>query len=109
MSPEMLVVTVGLVTPLILEGIKRLYRLIIKNVEFDFAPYFYEVMIPFITALVGIGLNFVNTGAVVSQDVWLSMAQWGSACVLTLLSYEWGIKPLKEYGRAYRYRSENGG
>ena len=101
-----LVVYVGLVTPLVLEGIKRLYRLIIKDDEYDFSPRFYEVMIPFLTALIGIGLSFAS-GAEVVHVNWPAMAEWAVACVLTLASYNMGIKPLKEYGRAFR--SKNGG
>ncbi len=93
-----LVLSVGLIAPLILEGVKYLVRLALKNPAYDFTPFFYETMIPLVTALTGIGLGYLANGASYVPDIsWQGLVSWAVAAVLSVIAYNAGIKPFKEY------------
>jgi len=96
-----LILSVGLIAPLILEGIKYLVRLVISNPAYDFSPFFYETMIPIVTALTGIGLGYLqalSTGvSYVLPLTWVALVEWVVAAVLSVIAYNAGIKPFKVY------------
>ena len=93
----------GLAT-LLLEGIKLLLRkFVYKNPEFDFPSNFYLIIIPVLNILlVPLAALLSVEGAIMPTD-WLG---WGKGIIVvlvqslvTVLVYENGIKPVKEYSK----------
>jgi hypothetical protein len=92
-----LVLSAALLSTFTLEGVKYLLRMyILKNPEFDFATIFYDLMIPFLTAAWSIGLGYAGW-ADMPSFTWEGMLQWALTVVISLLMYQMGIKPYKEY------------
>lgn len=85
----------------VLEGIKWIVRKILKNDDFTFAPIFYTLLIPFLTAGAGILLGLAGMGPEV-EFVWKDLLSWGLAILLELGLYNLGVNPLKEANRDYR-------
>lgn len=82
---------------LVLEGVKWLWRkYVVKNMDFDFKPIFYAVIIPFLTFLATWLLGYIGWLPAIMLDV-KGLIQWIVQIVLTLAVYQLGIKPLKEY------------
>jgi hypothetical protein len=83
----------------VLEGLKWIVRKLKKDDGFSFAPIFYTLLIPFLTALAGIGMGMLGwTPAVVFE--WQTLVQWGVAILIELALYSMGVQPFKEYRAA---------
>lgn len=90
-----------LLTTLLIEVIKWVLRkFILKNPGFDFAPIFYQYTIPLFNAVFGIGLGAIGLAPEVTFE-WKTLLSWAISVVITLVLYNFGIKPLKEYTRSY--------
>lgn len=99
-----LAVSAGLIAMILLELLKLVVRKFwVKNPEYDFPPYFYNTMIPFLTALLGIGLPYIGIGEPVVV-AWQTLLNWLLAVIVTLGSYYLGLAPLKSYSKAYKYK-----
>ena len=95
-----LVLTAGLLTTLTLEVLKWVIRrFVLKEPEYDFPTIYYELGLPLITALWGIGLAYVGWGEPIAYD-WMSLLQWALAVFASLVLYHLGIKPMKAYRKA---------
>lgn len=104
------IVTGGGLTVLLLEAIKFIWRkFVAKDDTFDFPPAYYVVAIPVgnvamipVLALIGV------PGAAMPSD-WAgfaqSVAQVAIASLVTLVGYNAGVKPLKEYNKAYKAKA----
>lgn len=104
MNDLTVVLTAGGLSALVLEGIKIIWRRwVLKNPDFDFSEKFYLVVIPVLNVLLQPVLGLLlNDSSMIPSD-WIGFAR---LVVLTLLaslvsivSYEGGIKPLKVYTR----------
>ena len=89
-----------LLTTLLIEVIKWAVRKIMKNPTLDFAPIFYNLTIPFFTLCWSIVLGLAGWSEPVAFE-WQMLLKWALGIVVTLVLYNAGIKPLKEYGKAY--------
>lgn len=94
-------ISAPLLTTLLIEAIKWVIRKwIVKNPTFDFAPIFYQLAIPFFTACWGIVLGLIGWADPVVFE-WQTLLKWALGIIVTLVLYNAGIKPLKEYGAQY--------
>jgi hypothetical protein len=94
-----LVVSAAVVALFLLEGTKWLFRkFIYKTPNFEFAPIFYELLIPFLTAAVGLGFGYAGLGPDVALEP-MALVNWGLAVVLELALYHMGVQPFKAYVR----------
>lgn len=107
LPPELVgLLSQGALSTLLLEGIKWLIRQITKQPDFDFAPKFYLVMIPFLNVLMIVPLALLQLPGYAMPTDWLS---FGRLAVITVLAslisvggYQMGIKPLKNYAVQYK-------
>lgn len=105
MTEAPIYISAPLLTTLLIEVIKFVVRKwIMKKPDFDFAPIFYDLTIPFFNLLWGIALGYAGFGPMVTFT-WQSLLNWAIAIVVTLVLYNAGIKPLKEYGKEYSLRN----
>jgi len=101
-------ITAGLLAALLLEGIKWVIRLVMKNPTYDFPAWFYTLALAVLTFLLSPVADWVNTG--VWQ--WPFGGDWVTwlielvkviiGVVTGFIGYNTGIKPLKEYRRALK-------
>lgn len=104
MFQDQLFLSAGLLTTLTVEGIKWAWRRwVVHDPEFDFAPVFYNLFLPFFTALWGIVLGLVGWAEPVAFE-WQTLLQWGLAIAASVALYELTLKPYKEYRKV-----KNGG
>lgn len=101
------VVTAGGVTTLILEGVKVLLRrVILKDATFDFPASFYVVAIPVLNVLVVPLLALLAVEGFALPADWLEFSrgvvQVAIASLITLVGYNAGVAPLKEYARSLK-------
>ncbi len=99
-----LTVSAGLLAMITLELIKvAVKKWYIKDQAYDFPPYFYNLIVPFLTALWGIGLSYAGMGEPLAYT-WQTLLQWAIAILVSLGSYYLGVKPLKTYAKEYKYK-----
>ena len=101
------VITAGGVSTLILEGVKILLRkVILKQPTFDFPAKFYVVAIPVLNVLVVPLLALLAVKGFALPADWsafgLGVVQVLIASLITLVSYNAGLQPLKEYARSLK-------
>jgi drug/metabolite transporter (DMT)-like permease len=101
------VITAGGVSTLILEGAKWVIRKwILKEPDFDFPTGFYVVAIPVLNVLVVPLLALLAVEGFTLPADWLewvrTVVQILIASLITLVGYNAGIQPLKEYSRGLR-------
>jgi hypothetical protein len=82
----------------VLEAIKWIVRKVKKDAGFTFAPVFYTLLIPFLTALAGIGMGLLGWTPAVAFE-WQTIIQWGVAILIELALYGMGVQPFKEFIR----------
>jgi len=96
------VLSAGALTSLTIEFIKWLVRnVILKKPEFDFPPVFYNLSLPFISALWGIALFYMGIGDGQLLE-WKSLLEWFLSIVIALATYYLVNKPYKQYVRDYK-------
>lgn len=92
-----LVLYPGLLTTLTLETFKWAWRrYVVNDPEYDFPVVFYELMLPFQTAIWTIVLGLAGWIEPVTYDL-EGLLQWALAILVSLVLYNQGLKPLKEY------------
>lgn len=96
--------SVPLVVMALLELIKYVTRLATKKPTLDFQPIFYELMIPFLSLLVGYLFGLIGWETPIVMN-WMNLLRWGLNIVLTLIMYHIGLKPLKDYIKAYNLKA----
>ena len=102
MAPEQVVLSAGLLTMLTVELVKWvLRRFVLKDPEFDFAPTLYALVLPLVTALWGVGLEYVGWGPEMGLD-WQTLLQWAIAVAVSVGTYQLTLKPMKNYAKEYR-------
>jgi hypothetical protein len=89
----------------VLQAVKWIIRKLKKDPNFTFAPIFYTMLIPFLTALSGIGLGLLGWTPPVPLE-WQTIIQWGIAILLELGMYHMGLEPIQDANRAYREERE---
>lgn len=99
-----LVLSTSMVALLALEGVKYVIRRwILKSPEFEFDPKFYQLMIPFLTAVFGLLFSLVpSLGFPAPPDPisWQGLLQWALAIVGELVLYNTGVEKFKEFARS---------
>jgi len=100
-------ITAGGVSTLILEGAKWVLRKwILKNPEYDFPTGFYVVAIPVLNVLVVPLLALLAVEGFVLPADWIEwvrmVVQVLIASLITLIGYNGGLQPLKEYARGLK-------
>lgn len=103
MSAQFILDQAGLGT-LLLEGIKYLVRLLLKNPEYNFPKSFYLIFLPVANVIAGVILAFLGVSGYEYPTDWLA---WVKGLVVVLISslisvliYNQGLRPLKEYTKA---------
>lgn len=95
----------GVVTTLLIEFIKWVVRKITGKPDFDLPTLFYTIAIPVINALVPFlffWLGFKTTDPIVSMalpDVGRYILLVAFSSFVSVVGYQQGVKPLKEYER----------
>ncbi len=80
-----------------IELVKWIYRkFVVKDMEFDFPKIFYGLMLPFITAFWRIFFGYIGWSDAVKFEL-VEIVQWSVMIVVTLILYQWGVKPLTGY------------
>jgi hypothetical protein len=97
----MIAVQAATVALFVLEGIKFVLRWALKDGDFTFAPIFYTLLIPLLTAGAGIGLGAAGLGPVVAF-VPKELISWGLAVLVELLLYHMAVEPIKDSNAEYR-------
>jgi len=89
-----------------IEALKYIWRTWVKkDSTYEFSPVFYQLSLPFFTALWGIVLGLVGWGPEVVFN-WQALLNWFITILLSLALYHVGVEPLKDYTRAYRTKNE---
>lgn len=93
---------VGALALLTLEGLKWFVRrVVLRNPSYEFAPLFYEFLVPFLTALWGFGFSYLppELGFPVVEDPisWQALVQWFLAILSELALYHMGVERFKEF------------
>ena len=95
-----LVIGAGTLALFVLELVKWVLRkFVLKDPAFEFAPIFYELLVPFLTAGAGWLLGFIGWAAPIALDPKV-LLQWAVAILIELAAYHMGVKPFKEYRAA---------
>ena len=106
---DTLVVSSALVAAALMEGLKWLVRLVMKQPEFDFPVKFYVFILPVLSFLAIPLLAFLGFVDFVMPLDWLMWGQELGRVVLTSLlavaSYELTFKPLKAYYQARKAKA----
>lgn len=97
---EQLLLSVPLMVVATLELLKYGIRYFKKDPSLDFRPEFYSLVIPFLSFVWGYLFGLLGWAEPVTIE-WLSLLRWGLNIVISLAMYQVGVKPLKEYARAY--------
>lgn len=101
---EIFVISAGLLAMITLELVKLAVRKWWKkDLTYDFPPYFYNLSIPFLTALWSIVLAYAGWGEPVAYT-FQYLIQWMVSIVVMLAAYNLGLAPMKEYAREYKYK-----
>lgn len=96
-----LILSAGLLTTLTIELIKWVSRKwIVGDVSFDFPPIFYDLLLPFFTAIWSIVLGLAGWATPVVFE-WQSLLQWALTIVASLVLYYVTVKPYKEYRKVF--------
>lgn len=86
---------------LLIEGLKRIVRLVIKNPAYDFSKTFYTVSLPISQVVAGLLLAVLGVSGFSLPTDWVSLGKSVILMVLgsftTVLLYDKGYKPLKNY------------
>ena len=85
----------------VLEGIKFIARKVLGNPDFTFAPLFYTLLIPFLTAGAGVGLGLLGWAPAVAFEP-MAFVQWAVAIAMELALYHMGVEPYKQGRADYR-------
>ena len=97
-----LLLTAPLLTTLTIETIKWAYRkYMAHDPEMDFAPIFYDLCLPFFTAVWSILLGMIGWAEPIVFS-WEALLQWALAIIITLVLYNVGVKPMKEYRKTHK-------
>lgn len=104
MDASLLVITAGGLSTLLLEGVKLILRqFILRDATFDFSEKFYLVAIPVLNVLVIPLLAILGAEGAVMPTDWLSFGRTAVfvliASLITLVGYNTGVQPLKQYAR----------
>lgn len=95
------VITAGGLSALIIEGIKYLIRLIIKDSSYNFPTKFYLIAIPVLNVLVTPLMALLLIPGYTMPLDWVSFVRSAALALIgsliSVISYEAGIKPLKNY------------
>jgi len=97
----MIAVQAATVALFVLEGVKWVLRKLLKDGDFTFAPIFYTLLIPFLTAGAAIGMGYAGIGPAVAF-VPKELVAWGLAILIELALYHLGVEPIKESNAEYR-------
>jgi len=101
---ETFVISAGVLSMITLELVKLAIRKWwVKNPEYDFPPLFYNLVLPFLTAVWSIGLGYVGLGEPVAFT-WQSLLQWLVSIIVALAAYTLGLSPMKDYVKEYKFR-----
>ena len=101
MTETPLVVSAAMLALVLLEAIKYVVRrFVLKNPDYEFAPVFFELMVPFLTALSGLSLSYLGWGPSVELEPSVAI-QWAVAIVIEYIFYHMGVQKAKEYRAAF--------
>lgn len=100
----MITISAGVLTMLLLEGVKKLIKIITKNPDFNFETWVFAIVVPVLNALMPFFLVYVlgqqSVDPVLTLDV-VGIVRYVLnillASVATFLGYNDGLKPLKDY------------
>ena len=100
-----LVLTAGALALLVIEVIKFVSRKLMSNAEFEFAPIFYDLLIPFLTAAWGLVFSLVPELGFPAPPLeelltYQGLLQWFLAVLVELVLYNAGVSQFKEFRRA---------
>jgi hypothetical protein len=98
MNAEM-VLTAGALALLTVETVKWAFRKYKEDPNFEFAPRFYELMIPYTTAVWGVALGLSGFADPVDIST-QTLVSWGLAILVELVLYNAGVQPFKAFRRA---------
>lgn len=105
---ETQLLSVPLVVMLLMEVVKYVVRRFIKkDPNFDFIPEFYTLTIPFLTFVVGWLFGLIGWAEPFAMD-FMYLLRWGLNIVISLVMYNMGIRPLKDYAELYKFNKEIG-
>jgi hypothetical protein len=110
MNIAMVTITAGGLTTLIIEGIKYIYRKVVKKPDYDFPGYFYIIAIPAMNlavipllALMGVeGFIMPTNWVLFGNTILLTVV----ASLISLSGYTVGLKPLQSYRNMMIRREE---
>ncbi len=107
MDVSLLVITAGGLSTLLLEGVKVIVRrFIVKDATFDFPAKFYGVAIPVLNVLVVPLLAILGVEGSTFPTDWVSFIRTAVfvliASLITLVGYNTGVQPLKQYARSLK-------
>lgn len=85
----------SLLTTVTMEILKRILRKIMGNADYDFPPYFYEILVPLFAVLFSIALGEIKD---VSVESIINIAL---TAMISLIMYTFGIKPMMTYRDRY--------
>lgn len=92
-----LALTAGMLALLTVESVKWAYRRwVAKNPDFSFTPRFYQLLIPYATAVWGVGLGLTGFADPVSFS-FQSLVGWGLAVLVELVLYNSGLQPFNAF------------
>ncbi len=96
-----LYLSASLLTTLSLELVKLIWRKwVIKMPDFDFPPVFYELMLPFLSALWSIVLGLIGWADPVVFE-WQALLQWAITIVVSMALYYLTLKPFNTYTKSF--------
>ena len=96
-----LVLSAGLLTTFTMEIIKYVWRkYVVKDDAFDFPPAFYEMLVPFFTALWSIALGLMGFADPVEFEP-MVIVQWALTILVSTGLYILGVKPTVTYRKEY--------
>lgn len=99
------IITSGGLSALLLEVFKWIYRKVVKNPELDFHPNFYLVALPVMNILVIPLMSLLGVEGVELPTEWVEFARSAVqvlvGSLIAVLVYGEGIRPLKNYVRAW--------
>ena len=101
MDEQML--SIPLVVMVLMELLKYAVRAYYKDPAMDLPPKFYELLIPFLTFVVGWGFGLLGWAEPVSVTPDY-VIRWVIGILLSLAMYYFGLKPFKDYRKEYFYQ-----
>jgi len=91
----------GALASLVLEGLKLLVRLVMKNPKYDFPKWFYVIAIPVVTLLLTPLLALLGFEGFSLPTDWVEFVRQVAYLIISGLvslgTYKLAIQPLKEY------------